>query len=195
MVQRGEFRQDLYYRIAGFPIQLPALRERPSDIPMLATHILSALAEKKRLHKTVLNRLSTYSFPGNIRELKNIIEQAALLANETTIREHDLPESIFDEATDSATDSAVNNSSDNTFNRAVNGSYNSTSTTLTAANADAFLKENIMTLEHAEADYLKQVCRNYTGSVEELAEALNVSVRTLYRKLQKANIKIKGAFS
>jgi DNA-binding NtrC family response regulator len=194
MVQRGEFRQDLYYRIAGFPIQLPALRDRPSDISILANHILSSLAEKKRLHKEVLNRLTAYSFPGNIRELKNIIEQAALLANETTIREHDLPDSIFDDASDTPANSSV----DDNFNSAFNGSFDSTSINTRnhhIPNASAVAKENIMTLEHAEANYLKQVCCTYTGNIEELAEALDVSVRTLYRKLQKANIKIKGASS
>lgn len=200
MVQRGEFRQDLYYRIAGFPIQLPALRERPSDIPILAKHMLSALAEKKRLHKTVLSRLSTYSFPGNIRELKNIIEQAALLANETIIREQDLPESIVDDTADNTPHNNVVNIVDNSVKNAfgstsVNASNHHGPYTFGVAKSGALAKEDIITLEHAEAHYLEQVCRRYTGSVEELAEALDVSVRTLYRKLQKANIKIKGAFS
>ena len=92
MVETGEFRQDLYYRIAGFPINLPSLRQRKSDIALIAAHFLAMSKEKKRFHKNALEKLTNYPFPGNIRELKNIVDQAILLADETTIYEADLPD-------------------------------------------------------------------------------------------------------
>lgn len=92
MVETGEFRQDLYYRIAGFPINLPSLRQRKSDIALIAAHFLAMSKEKKRFHKNALEKLTNYPFPGNIRELKNIVDQAILLADETVIYDTDLPE-------------------------------------------------------------------------------------------------------
>ena len=95
LVEKGEFRKDLYYRIAGFPITLPSLYERTDDIPSLALHFLShSELRHKRFDKKALDRLSEYSFPGNIRELKSIVEQAALLANEDVITIDDLPEQV-----------------------------------------------------------------------------------------------------
>ncbi|WP_289029642.1 sigma-54-dependent Fis family transcriptional regulator [uncultured Paraglaciecola sp.] len=100
LVQEGRFRKDLYYRIAGFPITLPSLATRHEDIPALARHFLN---DSEFCHKTfsnkALEKLSRYPFPGNIRELKNIVEQSALLANEDMINVEDIPEYIFEENT------------------------------------------------------------------------------------------------
>ncbi|WP_232848736.1 sigma-54 interaction domain-containing protein [Bowmanella yangjiangensis] len=92
MVEAGEFRQDLYYRIAGFPIQLPALRERPVDIPLLVEQFLLASTEGKHFSNAAMQKLCTYSYPGNIRELKSIVEQASLIANDSQIQIEDLPQ-------------------------------------------------------------------------------------------------------
>ena len=85
MVKDGGFRADLYYRINVFPIRLPSLRERPADIPLLARHFLEKFARKmgKSIHDLTpssCERLLRYSWPGNIRELQNVIERAAILA-------------------------------------------------------------------------------------------------------------------
>ncbi|MEF8794260.1 sigma-54 interaction domain-containing protein [Thiohalorhabdus sp.] len=88
MVADGRFREDLYYRLATFPIRLPALRERGSDLPVLARRLLerSAQGQGKALGETTLERLSRYPFPGNIRELRNVLERAAILADDGDIR-------------------------------------------------------------------------------------------------------------
>ncbi len=81
-IATGEFREDLFYRICVLEIKLPALRERPADIPLLANIFLSQATReigKRSLHPQALKQLSTYRFPGNIRELKNIITRAAIL--------------------------------------------------------------------------------------------------------------------
>ena len=96
LVESGQFRKDLYYRIAGFPISLPSLAERSEDIKGLILHFLShSELRHKKFSSAALKRLSEYDYPGNIRELKSIVEQATLLANEDLIEVHDLPEQIF----------------------------------------------------------------------------------------------------
>lgn len=84
LVQEGRLRQDLYYRINVIELHLPALRERPEDIPLLADHILARLAGDTGLEKVVLSEralaaLQAYPFPGNVRELENILERAMTL--------------------------------------------------------------------------------------------------------------------
>jgi len=83
MVEDGRFRRDLYYRLSTFPIQLPALRERSEDLPLLIEHLFARLAPERplRLDANALSRLMKYSFPGNIRELRNLLERAMLMAD------------------------------------------------------------------------------------------------------------------
>jgi transcriptional regulator with GAF, ATPase, and Fis domain len=86
MVRRGEFRIDLYYRLNVFPVRLPPLRERREDIPALVTHSVERVARRigKRIEHIpadTLSALSSYEWPGNIRELQNLIERAVILAN------------------------------------------------------------------------------------------------------------------
>ncbi len=85
-IETGRFRKDLYYRLAGFTIEVPPLRERKQDIPLLVDHFLDLLAmemgiPKPGVHPAVLNDLEAYDFPGNIRELKNMIEAALIESN------------------------------------------------------------------------------------------------------------------
>ncbi len=83
MVQRGTFRQDLYYRLSAFPVTIPPLRERLDDIPTLAEKFLESNEDGIRflpLSATALEYLMSYHYPGNVRELRNIIERAAILA-------------------------------------------------------------------------------------------------------------------
>lgn len=86
-VQEGEFREDLYYRLAVFPIELPALRARPDDIPELALHFLSQKKDKEGsgpegFTAPAMNALSAWKWPGNIRELQNEVERAALFCGD-----------------------------------------------------------------------------------------------------------------
>ncbi len=99
LVSRGLFRQDLYYRINVVKIELPPLRERVSDITMLAEHFLKVHGAS--LGKTMsgfdaaaMDLLRRYSYPGNVRELSNIVERAAVLSRSPTIRPEDLPSHV-----------------------------------------------------------------------------------------------------
>lgn len=90
--QEGRFRDDLYYRLAGFKIEIPPLRERHGDIRLLAKYFLRRLNGKvKDITKEAMDLLISYSWQGNIRELKNIVERAAILAEGTTITPDLLP--------------------------------------------------------------------------------------------------------
>jgi DNA-binding NtrC family response regulator len=154
-VEQGLFRRDLYYRIAGFPIELPPLSERQEDIPALVKHFLGHSELKhKKFSASALERLSQYTFPGNIRELKNIVEQSALLANEDIIERDDLPAQISN---------------------------------LRANTTDQ--NNSVMTLEELEQEYLSRLCMTQEMTIDELANILQVSTRTLYRKLQKYGLK------
>jgi transcriptional regulator with GAF, ATPase, and Fis domain len=96
LTRRGRFRQDLYFRLNVFPIELVPLRERVDDIPLLAMHLLNGVAKKLktgdlRLTEGDARRLAQYPWPGNVRELQNVIERAAILARNGRVR-IDLPD-------------------------------------------------------------------------------------------------------
>jgi transcriptional regulator with GAF, ATPase, and Fis domain len=90
MVREGAFRTDLFYRLHVFPIMLPALRERPDDIPALVRHFVDKFGQhmNKIVHiipPVLIDGLERYSWPGNIRELENFIERAVILSQGTTL--------------------------------------------------------------------------------------------------------------
>jgi transcriptional regulator with PAS, ATPase and Fis domain len=94
MVQDGAFREDLYYRLNVFTLHLPPLRERKEDIPLLVDRFLQNLPKKVEISSIALQMIMAYSWPGNIRELKNVIESAAVIAENGFIEPAQLPASI-----------------------------------------------------------------------------------------------------
>ncbi|RMR09747.1 sigma-54 interaction domain-containing protein [Pseudomonas syringae group genomosp. 7] len=96
MVADGSFRQDLFYRISAFPIRLPALRERSEDLPLLIDSLLQRIAPgaAPRIDPEAMKLLSLYGYPGNIRELRNILERARLFTDDGIIRVQDLPAEV-----------------------------------------------------------------------------------------------------
>jgi transcriptional regulator with PAS, ATPase and Fis domain len=91
MVEQETFRKDLYYRISTFPIHVPALAERRDDIPLLASTLLARIGPKRnlKLHPDAITKLRGCNYPGNIRELRNILERASLMADgDTVMAEH-----------------------------------------------------------------------------------------------------------
>jgi DNA-binding NtrC family response regulator len=98
-VEKGRFRQDLYYRINVYPIHLPALRERRDDIPALAAYFLKQCADEMKkpipqLPEEVIEILTDYDWPGNVRELKNIIERLVVVSVNSKINISDIPEEV-----------------------------------------------------------------------------------------------------
>ncbi len=96
-VRAGRFREDLYYRLAVFPITVPPLRDRKSDIPALARHVLARLGHAREPDEKVLALLADYDWPGNVRELENVLERALILAggDEVGPQHIQLPEAVL----------------------------------------------------------------------------------------------------
>lgn len=94
-VKAGNFREDLYYRLLGIPIELPPLRDRDKDILLIANHFLNAFAKENKLKKLKIskdaqNKLLKHSFPGNVRELKSVVELAAVMCEDELIEAEDI---------------------------------------------------------------------------------------------------------
>jgi transcriptional regulator with PAS, ATPase and Fis domain len=159
MVLEGRFREDLYYRISTFPIRLPALRERREDIALLADSLLQRVAPKRRLRLApdALAMLQTHDFPGNVRELRNLLERATLLCDGEVIQDTHVLQSL---QTGRRGPTAVH---DGAERAATTGS------------------QSLQSIQRAA---LHQVLAEHTGSRAELAGKLGISERSLYRKLK-----------
>lgn len=99
LLEQGMFREDLYYRLNVFPIHIPPLRERRSDILLLADHFIEKYAANnrkivRRISTPAIELLSNYHWPGNVRELENVVERAVLLSVDEVIHPHNLPPSL-----------------------------------------------------------------------------------------------------
>lgn len=161
MVSAESFRRDLYFRINTFPIRTPALHERSTDIPLLAESLLARVDRKpgRRFTANAQAWLSAQRFSGNIRELRNLIERASLLADGDTI---DVPHLL--EMSDQPL----------AYAQAVDS-------------GDGFVVSEIIDLETLEDDYLRWARARHVGDVDDLARRLGVSPRTLYRKMERLN--------
>jgi DNA-binding NtrC family response regulator len=93
-IKRGEFRADLYYRLNVLPINVPPLRDRLDDLPALSEAILEELRSQHELNREALALLGQHAWPGNIRELRNVLERAALLSDELMLNAADIRAAI-----------------------------------------------------------------------------------------------------
>jgi len=152
-IEQGHFREDLFYRISAFQIQLPPLRERIGDIEALTNHFLQASAAKnnkkiKIVSDDFYNALKKHEWKGNIRELKNVIERSVILCDEELLIEH-LPVEL--------------QNMDNTKTK---------SKTLSA-----------FELASAEKLHIQKVLNYTNGNKTKTAELLGIALTTLYRKI------------
>ncbi|MCA8057398.1 MULTISPECIES: sigma-54 interaction domain-containing protein [Burkholderia cepacia complex] len=163
MVEDGRFRQDLYYRISAFPIQLPALRERREDIALLVDSILQriikandiagpAVVRKVTASREALEKLEGYAWPGNVRELRNVLERACLFCDDGVIRPEHLPENVLSGLSEHVT---------------------------ADANATRACRAHDLSDEQ-----LASLVRGFSGTRKSLASHLGWSERTLYRRLR-----------
>jgi transcriptional regulator with PAS, ATPase and Fis domain len=180
-IQDNSFREDLYYRLNVFTINVPSLRERKKDIHTLAEHFLSyynrALNKNVlKINENVLEVFNKYSWPGNIRELENIIERAINIVETDTITIKDLPFELQKLVGGNILDKEDMNlyAADNISLNNKNDSY-------------ADLSNKKMSLEKDEL--IRALIIN-SGNVIKSAQQLGISRRTLYRKMDKYNILI-----
>jgi two-component system, NtrC family, response regulator HydG len=106
MVEEGKFREDLFYRLNVIAVNLPPLRQRPDDIPILVDHFLKDIAANKhtaphRVSPEVMRRFQSYRWPGNVRELRNVLERMMVLAEGEVLTERDLPDEVMMSTTES----------------------------------------------------------------------------------------------
>jgi two-component system NtrC family response regulator len=108
-VARGEFREDLYYRLSVVPVVVPPLRERRDDIPLLVDHFLKKFSKEKRvgISQQALETLTRYDWPGNVRELENVIERAVVLSEGGRIEKDELPDFVNTDQTRVASSRAL----------------------------------------------------------------------------------------
>jgi DNA-binding NtrC family response regulator len=161
-IAAGTFRQDLYFRLAQFPVHLAPLRERPEDIPLLALHFLHLFATEMgtsipAVDPAVMSVLSRYPFPGNVRELKNVIERALIESSGGQVR----PEHIYI----TKTDLPISRTAPSTI----------LSTELTA--------DLPLNLEAAENLLIKRALSETGGNIAEAARLLGINRTRIYRKL------------
>ncbi len=156
LIQQGRFREDLYYRLKVIDIEMPPLRERKEDIPILVQHFIHKFS--KELKKAVssvsedaLKILLNYFWPGNVRELENIIQRAITLSQHEVILPDDLPASI------------IQKTDEKLFEKAM---------------------EEKFTLDQLEKEYIKRILVETGGNKSKAAERLGLDRKTLYRKLE-----------
>ena len=171
MVKDGKFREDLYYRLNVIPLYVPPLRERKEDIAPLLNQFVARFSSKhnprvKGFKSAVLQKVVSYNWPGNIRELENSIERAVVLSRSDMISEDDLlihPEHVDSDSIQ------INTSTSNTFGFRVTG-------------------KKILSLHDLEKEYLRYVASDVSMPKTEIAERLGINRKTLYRKQKEYNL-------
>ncbi len=166
LIASGRFREDLYHRLSTFPIRLPPLRDRREDIALLAESLLARVAPGRPLglSDAALQRLQAHAFPGNVRELRNVLERAALLTDGTQIAAATIARALAM----GATVTGLRPTEPGTADRAV---------VLRPASAARSV------LRQAEREALRTALAAHAGDRRALAARLGISLRTLYRKL------------
>jgi DNA-binding NtrC family response regulator len=154
MMKEGGFREDLYYRLNVFSLQIPPLRERREDVPILVEHFIrnSNVAQKRnvRVSDAAMEVLRRYGWPGNVRELENVIERALILCDAGVIEPEHLPLGVRLEP-----------------------SFNSTEE-----------DGRLLTLQEVERRHVVRVVEECRGHRQKAASILGISERNLYRKLK-----------
>jgi DNA-binding NtrC family response regulator len=156
VIHQGRFREDLYYRLKVIDIELPPLRERREDIPLLVEHFVQRFGQEpkkkvSRVSEEVLKVLINYAWPGNVRELENVIQRAITLCQHDVILPEDLPASILQEPKESLLDKGI--------------------------------RENY-TMDRLEKEYVRRVLIEVGGNKSKAAQILGFDRKTLYRKLE-----------
>ena len=192
MVQEGRFREDLYYRLFQFPVQLPPLRERDQDLLLLSHHFMKLYMAQypefkgKRLSSEARKAILEYSWPGNVRELKSAIERAILIADADDISVSDLM--LHDDARIAPWSERL------TLAEAAAGGRRSPSHgdgNVAVAHGIALgtATDSILTLEELKRQAVERAYRLCEGNVDKAAVELDIGRATMYRLLKKYDIK------
>lgn len=159
LIQEGRFREDLFYRINLISVHLPALRERPEDIPLLVNHFTRQAAKANALPMAdiaddAIDYLRTLTYPGNIRQLKNLVERTVLISRRQQLTRRDFERQV-------ALDPQLS----------------------------APVTHGMGTLDEQERDAIVRMLEQHNNNISRVAEALGISRGALYRRMEKYNIK------
>ncbi len=167
-VSRGEFRDDLYFRLSVIPVRIPPLRERPDDIPILTAHFLAEFtAENKRqveISKDAIDALKAYKWPGNVRQLENMIKRLATLNETGCIDLDELPPEMRAQEAGADGENSAGIGPDDAFSPEI-----------------IPLKQHIRGIEES---YIRRVIKYCNGDKDLASKKLGVSLATLYRKIE-----------
>jgi len=161
-VADGRFRQDLYYRLVVFPIELPPLRRRREDIPALVEHFLDKHAGDAgrritRVEPEALELLTHHDWPGNVRELENVIHRSLLVASAPDLKRDDLPRDLLASGTGAA--------------------------------APEGEPGELCSLEELERRAIERAIDRFGGNLSDVARQLGIGRSTLYRKLEQYGLR------
>ena len=168
LCETNSFRRDLYYRLNVFPIEIPPLRDRLQDIPFLCEVLLRKLRpyhnkQIEEVHPLVLETFSRYSWPGNIRELENLLERAAILEATTVLTPESFPAEIFEE--------------------------NSGGTLLPIYAKRTLAQTRLLAVEEIERRYLKDALSRNKGKINTTAQEAGITTRQLNKLMNKYDIR------
>jgi len=168
LCNEGDFRKDLYYRLNVFPIEIPPLRERPEDIPILVDIFVERLNRNynkkiKGVESEVIEALQKYSWPGNIRELENIIERAYIVEKNSLLTPAGFPSELF--------------------------TFECLNLQNTAAPAPTLAEIRSRAVEQAEIRYLREILSLNKGRIDHSASMAGVSARQLHNLMAKYGIR------
>jgi two-component system response regulator HydG len=158
-VREGRFREDLYYRLKVFTIKIPPLRQRREDIPLLVQHFIQEICKQNNrpplnITREAMDNLVRYDWPGNVRQLRNVIESVIITTTSDTIRPEDLPEEIKG------------------------------ATTTDEEESDRIDVRVGMSMEDIEREAIKRTLMETRGNKTKAASILKIGLRTLYRKIK-----------
>lgn len=173
-IDRGNFREDLYYRLNVIPILVPPLRERTDDIPLLVDEFMrefgAAQRGIKKVQPEVFKALKRYNWSGNVRELRNLVERMVILARGEEITLQDLPPNMRNDATDNYTASPKSQNSSKELPCFTCPDYK-------------------MARQLFEKIYLENKLKEFNGNVTKTAEAIGIERRHLHRKIKALGLK------
>jgi len=165
-IEKGNFREDIYYRLNVIPIEVPSLRDRVEDIPLLVETFFAECAkkdrsEKKKIIQKPVDMLCNYSWPGNVRELKNLVERLAIMVEKDVIDEFDLPAPYNPDTADG----------------------------MTTVESQLFLNHSLKDAKKAfEREFIKRKLLQYNNNITKTAKAIGVERSYLNKKLKSLDV-------
>ncbi len=187
-IEAGRFREDLFYRLNVFPIEMPSLAERAEDIPLLLEELIVRLENNKRgsvrLTPAAVAALQQYEWPGNVRELSNLVERLLIMFPNGVVDVQDLPEKYRKDIDISASKPASSSGADNIEiqQRVVSHIVNQVTSNETLPEEGIDLKAHLLKLE---SNLIKQALDDANGVVAHAAQRLNMRRTTLVEKMRK----------